>query len=66
MAKRIYLVANNVRDLGTYTDRRLVEAHSQAQAIRHVVRASITCAVATPAELVELTKAGVEVEKAGE
>lgn len=44
---------------------RLIEAANAAQAARHVVRTSHAIAIPSPAQLIELTKAGVEVETAG-
>ena len=60
MSTRIYIVHHSIARTGTepVTRQHLVEAGSQAEAIRHVVKGSITCAVATPAELIEVEKAG--------
>lgn len=43
---------------------RLVDALNAAQAARHVVKTSHAIAIPSPAQLIELTKAGVEVEAA--
>lgn len=45
---------------------RLVEAANQAGARNHVSRDSITVAVAKPADLFRVAKAGGEIEQAGE
>jgi hypothetical protein len=60
--KRIYLVTHKIDSPHTQATR-LIEAASQAEAIRRVVADSITCAVATPSELIQATKDGIEVEK---
>lgn len=62
--KRIYLVQNTITEssVKVQSTRRLIEASTQAEAIRRVVADSITCAVATPMELVACTKDGVEIE----
>ena len=59
MSKRIYLVTDT-------SNKRLVSASSQAQAIGHVVRAQFKATVATQSQLVELLGAGVKVEHASE
>lgn len=62
---RIYLIHHTIERGGTPTEeRRLIEATNQAQAIGAVVKSSITCAIATSQDLIDLTKLGVEVEKA--
>ncbi len=55
MKKRIYRV-----DVGG--ERYLVRAKTKAQAINHIVTPKVSCAVATVEDMVELLKAGVEVE----
>jgi hypothetical protein len=57
--KRIYAVK-------TASGKRLVEAANKAQAINHVARDTITAEVAQQGILIALTKAGIEVEVAGE
>lgn len=44
---------------------RLVRAPNKAQAIRHIVRHSITAEVATQDDLVDLLAAGIKVETTG-
>lgn len=63
MAKRIYIVRN---DFDTRSDKpRLIRAHSQAQAIRHVAK-DYQAAVAGQDDLVSSLTAGVRVEEAGD
>lgn len=57
--KRIYTVK------GTDGSKRLVKAVSQPQAIHHVAKSMFSASIPSPDELVELVKAGVEVEEAG-
>ena len=45
---------------------RLVEAASQAQALRHVVSDVLCVRLAEPTDFIKLTKAGVECETVGE
>lgn len=59
MSKRIYLIGHKAS--GTS---RLVVAGSQAQGLGHVARNEYTVCVATPMQVAELVKAGVEVEDA--
>jgi len=61
----IYVLTHTIENGGTPTqERRLVDAKNQAQAIGHIVTSSIVCAVASSADLIECTKAGIDVEKA--
>lgn len=43
---------------------RIVEAKNQARALAHVVENTLTVRIAEPADFVNATKAGVEIEKA--
>ena len=45
---------------------RVVEAKTQAGAIRHVTKDTISCELCSIADAMELAKAGVEIEKAKE
>lgn len=63
MAKRIYIVRNMYAEPGT--EPRLVRAHSQAQAIRHVAR-DFESEVAGQEDLVRAVGNGVVVETAGD
>lgn len=58
IATRVYLVTNG-------DTKKLVEASSQAQALRHVVRSQFTVTVPTTLDLVVLMQGGAKVEKAG-
>ena len=61
--QKIYLLTSTIERGGTpRTERRLVCAPNQAAAIRHVIETTITCELASQQDLVECTKAGVEVE----
>lgn len=53
---RIYTVTNNLGQ------KRLVRTYSPSAAIAHVARSVLAAHVATPDELIDLTKNGVEVE----
>ena len=44
----------------------LVSAPNKAQALSHYARRTLRCEVAIPEQLIEATKGGIEVEKAGE
>ena len=71
METRIYLVTDKAGadKSGTgnaRTGRFLVRAASQAQAVRHVVKARFACEVADQDVLVEALTAGLRVEVAGE
>ena len=57
--KRIYTVK------GTDGTTRLVKAVSQPQAIHHVAKSMFSASIPTPDELIELVKAGVDVEEIG-
>ncbi len=59
MQTRIYVVM-------TGEDRRLVEASSAAQAIRHCVRGVYTAKVAATKELAQMMAAGMKVEVASD
>jgi hypothetical protein len=62
MAKRIYIVRN---DFDMRSDKpRLIRAHSQAQAIRHVAK-DYQATVASQDDLVSSLTSGVKVEDAG-
>lgn len=56
---RIYVVIQG-------DEKRLVEASSSAQAIRHCVKDKYSAKVATPKELAGLMSGGLQVERAGE
>ena len=61
----IYIITNTIESGGTPTkERRLIDARNRAQAIAHAVSTAIQCGVASTADLIECTKAGIEVEKA--
>jgi hypothetical protein len=62
MKTRIYRVVETESDKPD----RLVEAGSQAQAVRHVVGERFEAVVATPREVANLVSKGVMVETAGE
>lgn len=59
MSKRIYLIENG-------ETQHLVKANTKASAQKFVAAKTMTATVATPDQLVELTKKGVAVEEAGE
>lgn len=61
MTERIYAV--RITANGS-SQTRLVAASSQAQARNHVAEQLLAVSIPTPAELIALTKRGVEVEKA--
>ena len=61
MDTRIYLVTDTAGK-----SKFLVRAASQAQAVRHVVKARFACEVADQDVLVEALTAGLRVEVAGE
>lgn len=44
----------------------LVTAATKAQALAHYARRTLGCAVAIPEQLIDATKRGIEVERAGE
>ena len=44
----------------------LVTATTKAQALAHYARRTLGCAVAIPEQLIDATKRGIEVERAGE
>lgn len=58
MQTRIYVVQHG-------EERRLVEATSQAQAIRHCVKGAYNATVATTKDLAKMMAAGLSVEVAG-
>lgn len=45
---------------------KLIDATNKSQAINHAARQCITVEIASPEDLIALTKEGVEVEKAGD
>jgi hypothetical protein len=59
MAKRIYRVSDGVSD-------RLVEAISKAHAISFIVDATFSARVPTQQELINMIKAGRQIEDAGD
>lgn len=61
-----YLLTTTIPGDTPATRERLVDASNVAQAIRHVAKDTITCAVAGAHDCVRLGKAGVDVEQAGE
>jgi hypothetical protein len=58
-SKRIYATTDNTGA------RKLINATTSHQAVAHHAKSTITCRVATPEDLITLTKAGVDVEEAG-
>ena len=58
-AKRIYHTEDK------HGARKLISAATPHQAVSHHAKSVITARVATPEDLITLTKAGVEVEDAG-
>lgn len=61
----IYVIHQSIENGGTPArERRLISAKNQAQAIGFVVEKSIACKIASTDELIECTKAGIEVEQA--
>ena len=58
-AKRIYHTEDK------HGARKLISAATSHQAVPHHAKSVITARVATPEDLITLTKAGVEVEDAG-
>lgn len=65
MAKRIYAVSPTKAEAGSTVPVRLVRAHNQAQALRHVVK-DYQATVAGQDDLVQALQAGVKVENAGD
>jgi hypothetical protein len=61
---RVYKVTNTPVKDGTAVVTRLIRAGTQSQAIRHVVKDSVRCEVATIDDAVALTKVGIEIEDA--
>ena len=61
-AKRIYSITN--ADTGEVLA--LVTAATKPQALAHYSRRTLGCAVAIPEQLIDATKRGIEVERAGE
>lgn len=61
-AQRIYAVT----DIETGEPLALVQASTKAQALAHYAKRTLGCAVAIPEQLIEATKLGIDVEKAGE
>lgn len=67
METRIYVVDLEVPredDNQTTCVTRLVEAGTQAQAVRHVTKDAVTCRVASTKDVAALVGAGVKVETA--
>lgn len=60
--QRIY----SITDINTGDVKALVQAGTKAQALAHYAKRTHGVAVAIPEQLIAATKAGVEVEKAGE
>ena len=58
---RIYVVKRTGTESG---DTRLIEATSQAAAIRHAIGGTLTAEAATPKELAMLMRNGIELENA--
>ncbi len=58
-AARIYVVADK-----TTSNKHLVKATNQAQAVRHIAAARLDCVVANSIEIVTLMQSGVVVEDA--
>jgi len=65
MAKRIYIVSPTKAEAGSTVAARLVRAHNQAQALRHVVK-DYQATVAGQDDLVRALQAQVKVENAGD
>jgi hypothetical protein len=61
---RIYRTETTIADRVNGTQVRLIEAANKNQAVNFVAKDTIVAEVATQAQLIELTKAGIEVEKA--
>ncbi len=62
-ATRVYLVTSTVqKDGAPVSEARLVDAGNRTAAVRHVIKGRVECEVATQADLIRLTKAGIEVE----
>lgn len=61
-AKRIY----SITDINTGAVVALVTAGTKAQALAHYARCTLGCEVASPEQLIDATKRGIEVEVAGE
>ena len=60
-----YFIHQKIEHGGTPAEeKRLVEAKNAAAAIAHVVRSSIACRLASTQDVIDCTKAGIEVEKA--
>jgi hypothetical protein len=64
MEKRIYYVFVSVDGQGTTAKEYLVRAGNKAQAEKHVRNIHIEASVATPEQLIDLTKVGVNVVNA--
>ena len=61
-SERIY----SITDIKSGAVVALVQAGTQAQALAHQARNTFGVAVAIPEQLIDATKRGIEVEKAGE
>lgn len=64
MSTRIYIVTE-INDESPNT-KWLIDAQTQAQAVRHITKNQFQVKVASPHEIVELMGKGVKVEKASE
>jgi len=63
--KNPYLVKLTIEQGGTpKTEERLVQAKTRAQAIAHVVSGSVTCEIATAADIARVVLAGRQIESA--
>lgn len=63
------MAANRIYAVTRITDGNivaLVSAPNKAQALSHYARRTLGCEVAIPEQLIDATKNGIEVEKAGE
>jgi hypothetical protein len=63
--KMPYYVATIQQDSKSAGRTRLIEAANAPQALAHAAKAHITIEKASSSDLIDLTKIGVEVEKAG-
>lgn len=60
----LYFLTQAIEQGGTpAVEKRLIEAKNESKAIRYVTDKSIACRIATPVDIVECTKAGLEIEK---
>ena len=61
---RVYLVSEQLSE--TVSEKFLVRAPSQAQAVRHITQARFSCEVASQSDLIACIEAGIKVQVAGE